>query len=173
MTTLKRGGGGRIPQIYGSYYDPYIWGILPPLEGGILSPPLSQTGRKLRPLPPLWTPLLRYLYCALKFPTWFCQKVKLVRSGSVSLSGQLITVAMSGSTVEGTQCSRLHRHFVSCNQFHNVTRCGAVHSVRYALVCCPLANASDLLTPVLWLVCGSKLRSYFSPFVDQISPVIS
>jgi len=45
------------------------------------------------------------------------------------------------------------------------------HSVRAAL-CCHLANASDLLTPVLQLsaVGGSKLQSYFSPFVDQSSP---
>jgi len=48
---------------------------------------------------------------------------------------------------------------------------GAQHSVRAAL-CCHLANATDLLTPVLRLlpVGGSKLRSYFSPFVDQSSP---
>jgi len=37
---------------YNHQYDPYISGNSSPLEGGILSP-LSQTGRKLRPLPPL------------------------------------------------------------------------------------------------------------------------
>jgi len=37
--------------------------------------------------------------------------------------------------------------------------------------CCPLANYTDLLTPVLWTMAGggSKLRSYFSPFVDRSS----
>jgi len=40
-------------------------------------------------------------------------------------------------------------------------------------VCYPLANATDLLMPVLWtklIFNGSKLRSYFLPFVDQSSP---
>jgi len=32
-------------------------------------------------------------------------------------------------------------------------------------MCCPLTNATDLLT-----VGGSELRSYFSPFVNQSSP---
>jgi len=55
------------------------------------------------------------------------------------------------------------------------TRCGAQHSVRAALYC-HLANATDLLTPVLRSselspVGGSKLRSYFSPFVYQSSPI--
>ena len=44
-------------------------------------------------------------------------------------------------------------------------------SVRAAFYC-HLANATDLLTPVLRTIASgwAKLRSYFSPFVDQSSP---
>jgi len=55
------------------------------------------------------------------------------------------------------------------------SRCSGEHIAKLAYGG-PLANASDLLTPVVLTIArgsifnGSKLRSYFSPFVDQSSP---
>jgi len=52
----------------------------------------------------------------------------------------------------------------------NKTRCGALHSLRAAL-CCHLANATDLLTPVLRTITSGWVGlNYRSPFVDQSSP---
>jgi len=47
------------------------------------------------------------------------KQFKLVRCGEVSQLCQTV-VTVSGSVVEGTQRTRLHKRFVSCNHFHSV-----------------------------------------------------
>jgi len=51
-----------------------------------------------------------------------------------------------------------------------------LHSIGRSYVCCPLVNATDLLTQsskLSWPVGASELRSYFSPFVDRSYQIMS
>jgi len=57
---------------------------------------------------------------------------------------------------------------------HGIRRCVVLPSVmaaRCVVQCLHLANATDLLTPVLWPTGGSKLQSYFSCFWTNVHRV--